>query len=52
MDAIGTPYCITVDHQTIMDGTVTIRERDSRKQDRITIEAVVKAVTDRIRGPE
>lgn len=36
-DAIGTPYCITVDHQTLEDDTVTIRERDSMQQDRIKI---------------
>ena len=39
-DAIGTPYCITVDHQTLEDNTVTIRERDSMKQDRINIEEI------------
>ncbi|MBN2746730.1 MAG: glycine--tRNA ligase [Bacteroidales bacterium] len=37
-DAIGTPYCITIDHQTITDNTVTIRERDSMKQERVSIE--------------
>ena len=36
-DAIGTPYCITVDHQTLEDNTVTIRDRDTMKQDRIPI---------------
>lgn len=35
MDAIGTPFCITIDHQTKEDGTVTIRYRDSMQQDRI-----------------
>jgi glycyl-tRNA synthetase len=35
MDAIGTPFCVTVDHQTKEDNTVTIRYRDSMKQDRI-----------------
>ncbi|MBS1682009.1 MAG: glycine--tRNA ligase [Bacteroidetes bacterium] len=40
MDAIGTPYCITIDHQTLQDNTVTIRERDSMKQERIAIEKV------------
>jgi len=34
-DAIGTPFCITVDHQTLKDDTVTIRHRDSMEQDRI-----------------
>ena len=36
-DAIGTPFCITVDHQTIEDQTVTLRYRDSMQQDRIAI---------------
>ncbi len=36
-DAIGTPYCVTVDHQTLEDQTVTIRERDSMAQERIPI---------------
>jgi glycyl-tRNA synthetase len=36
-DAIGTPYCITVDHQTIEDHTVTIRDRDTMQQERVAI---------------
>jgi glycyl-tRNA synthetase len=36
-DAIGTPFCITVDHQTLEDDTVTIRHRDSMEQQRIEI---------------
>ena len=36
-DAIGTPYCITVDHQTLEDNTVTLRERDSMEQKRVAI---------------
>ncbi len=36
-DALGTPFCITVDHQTLEDKTVTIRHRDSMKQDRVAI---------------
>lgn len=39
-DEIGTPYCITVDHQSIEDGTVTIRERDSMKQERVKWEDI------------
>jgi glycyl-tRNA synthetase len=34
-DAIGTPYCITIDHQTVEDNTVTIRYRDSMEQERV-----------------
>ncbi len=36
-DAIGTPFCITVDHQSLEDKTVTIRHRDTMKQDRVAI---------------
>jgi len=41
-DEIGVPYCITVDHQTLEDGTVTLRERDSKKQDRHKIEELIE----------
>ena len=36
-DALGTPFCITVDHQTLEDETVTIRHRDTMAQDRVKI---------------
>jgi glycyl-tRNA synthetase len=39
-DAIGTPYCITIDHQTLQDNTVTIRDRDSMQQERVKIDDV------------
>ncbi len=37
-DAIGTPFCITVDHDTLEDGCVTVRYRDTMTQDRIKID--------------
>ena len=37
-DALGTPYCITVDHQSLEDQTVTLRDRDSMKQERISVD--------------
>ena len=37
-DEIGTPVCITVDHQTLEDNTVTLRHRDTMEQERIKIE--------------
>jgi glycyl-tRNA synthetase len=40
MDALGTPFCVTIDHQTKEDGTVTIRYRDSMAQDRVKMEDV------------
>jgi len=39
-DAIGTPFCITVDHQSLEDRTITVRHRDSMEQDRIAIDAL------------
>jgi len=39
-DAVGTPYCVTIDHQTLEDNTVTIRDRDSMEQIRVAIEEV------------
>ncbi len=36
-DEIGTPFCVTVDHQTLEDRTVTVRERDSLAQQRVAI---------------
>ena len=41
-DEAGTPYCITVDGQTLEDGTVTIRDRDSLEQIRVTVDDVVE----------
>lgn len=35
-DAIGTPYCVTIDHQTLEDGTVTLRDRDTLEQQRLS----------------
>jgi glycyl-tRNA synthetase len=43
-DEIGTPYCLTVDGQTGEDGTMTLRYRDSRRQDRVKVEEAVDVV--------
>jgi len=40
MDAIGTPFCVTIDHQTKEDNTVTIRYRDSMEQERVSVNKV------------
>ena len=47
-DAIGTPYCITIDHQTLIDNTVTIRHRDSMKQDRVDVAAVKSIIQESV----
>ena len=39
-DEVGTPYCITIDNESLVDGKVTVRERDTTKQDRISIGSV------------
>jgi glycyl-tRNA synthetase len=48
MDAIGTPFCVTVDHQTKEDNTVTIRYRDSMNQERIGAKEVRKIISEKI----
>lgn len=44
MDALGTPYCVTIDHQTLEDQTVTIRHRDTMLQERIALSEVKNLV--------
>lgn len=48
-DAIGTPYCITIDTQTLEDDTVTIRERDSMQQQRVNVSQVANFIHENIR---
>jgi len=47
-DEIGTPYCVTVDFQTLDDQTVTVRERDSMAQERVAIDALSNYLRDRV----
>ena len=47
-DAIGTPYCITVDHQSLEDQTVTIRDRDTMQQQRIAIEHLHSLISKKV----
>ncbi|MDG1920298.1 MAG: glycine--tRNA ligase [Flavobacteriaceae bacterium] len=47
-DAQGTPYCITVDHQSLEDQTVTLRERDTMQQERIAIDRLKKLIVDKV----
>ena len=48
-DAIGTPYCITVDDETINNGTVTLRNRDTMEQIVLKVEEVESYVLDKIK---
>jgi glycyl-tRNA synthetase len=47
-DAIGTPYCITVDHQTLEDNTVTVRNRDTMQQERVSIIDLPKMIDEKV----
>ena len=46
-DAIGTPFCITIDHQTLEDDTITIRDRDTMQQKRISIAKIHSIVSEK-----
>ena len=47
-DEIGTPYAVTVDFDTLEDRAVTVRERDSRAQDRVAIDQLVNYLSERL----
>ena len=48
-DEVGTPYCVTIDFETLDNGTVTLRDRDSMEQIRLKIEDVIPYVESRIK---
>jgi glycyl-tRNA synthetase len=50
-DEIGTPWAVTVDHQSLEDRTVTVRDRDSLTQDRIPIAELADELERRLRLP-
>ena len=50
-DEIGTPWCVTVDHQTLEDRTVTVRDRDSLTQERVEIDALASLFLERMHAP-
>jgi glycyl-tRNA synthetase len=45
---VGTPFCLTVDFQSLEDGTVTLRDRDTMQQERVKIEALVQVIGKKI----
>ena len=49
-DEVGTPYCVTVDFDTLQDQAVTVRERDSMSQERVSLDQVERYLSDRL-GP-
>ena len=48
-DAIGTPFCVTVDDQTIEAGTVTVRHRDTMHQDVVKLEDLERYIAERVK---
>jgi len=51
-DEIGTPWCVTVDVDSLEDGAVTVRDRDSMAQERIPIEGVTRLILDRLEAAQ
>jgi len=49
-DEIGTPYCVTVDFESLEDGAATVRERDSMSQDRISLDGLRAYFAERLGG--
>ena len=47
-DAIGTPYCVTVDHDTLKDNCVTIRFRDTMEQERVSIDKLYDIIAEKV----
>ncbi len=47
-DAIGTPFCITVDHQTLEDETITLRDRDTMTQERVSVEKLHTIIAEKV----
>jgi glycyl-tRNA synthetase len=50
-DEIGTPWCVTIDHESLQDRTVTVRDRDSLAQDRIAIDELPQNLAGRLAAP-
>ena len=50
MDEAGTPYCVTIDFQTLEDGTVTLRDRDTMKQERLSVAALREKLDEILNG--
>jgi glycyl-tRNA synthetase len=49
-DEIGTPYCFTIDNETLSDGTVTVRDRNTMDQDRISMDKVAEYLREKMKG--
>ena len=51
-DEIGTPWCVTVDVDSLEDGAVTVRDRDSMAQERVPLEGVTRLILDRLEAAQ
>jgi glycyl-tRNA synthetase len=49
-DEIGTPFCVTVDFDSLEDNAVTVRDRDTMKQERVPLETLHAYLAERLRG--
>jgi glycyl-tRNA synthetase len=50
-DEIGTPFCVTIDHQSLEDRTVTVRDRDSLQQERVAVDDLPGVLGARLAAP-
>jgi glycyl-tRNA synthetase len=50
-DEIGTPFCVTIDHQSLEDRTVTVRDRDSLEQERLAVDDLPAVLGARLATP-
>ncbi|MEK7080663.1 MAG: His/Gly/Thr/Pro-type tRNA ligase C-terminal domain-containing protein, partial [Patescibacteria group bacterium] len=48
-DEIGTPFCVTIDFDTLKNDTVTVRDRDTMKQERVKVSELAKVITERLK---
>jgi glycyl-tRNA synthetase len=48
-DEIGTPFCVTVDHESLVDNAVTVRDRDTWEQERVSVDALSEFLSARLK---
>ena len=48
-DEVGTPFCITIDYDTMQDDTVTVRDRDTTKQERVKVDELEKFICEKLK---
>jgi len=49
-DEIGTPFCLTIDHESLEDGTITLRDRDTLDQQRVPIDTIAEEIERRVQA--